>query len=75
MNADKDRSSRGNPPASEDVCDPLTEAKELRAALAEVGRRLSRLFASSRQFQKQRRAFHRAWTSLKQLRLPAQEES
>jgi hypothetical protein len=62
------------PPPTEDVLDPLTEAEALRAALAEAARRIGRLIASLRQFQKQRRALHTAWSSLKHLSLGRQEE-
>ncbi len=58
----------------DDAIDPLAEAEALRAALSEAGRRLGRLLAGLRQFQKQRRALQHAWTSLKQLRLTSKEE-
>jgi hypothetical protein len=75
MNPESNGSASTNPPPTEDVLDPLAEAEALRAALAEAGRRLSRLLASLRNFQKQRRALHSAWTSLRQFRLGPQEES
>jgi hypothetical protein len=61
-------------PPADDVFDPLTEAEALRAALAEVGRRVSRLIASLRLLQKQRRALHTAWSSLRHLGLGTKEE-
>jgi hypothetical protein len=64
-----------NHPTADDVLDPLTEAEALRAALAEVGRRVSRLIASLRLLQKQRRALHTAWSSLRHLGLGTKEES
>ncbi|HEY1859858.1 MAG TPA: hypothetical protein VGG61_05870 [Gemmataceae bacterium] len=73
MNTDRN----GGPPAehlqADDVLDPLTEAEALRVALTEVARRSGRLIASLRRFQKQRRALHSAWTSLKDLRLGPRE--
>ena len=75
MNPDKNGRASSDPPAPEEVLDPLTEAEALRAALAEVGRRFGRLVASLRHFQKQRRALQSAWTSLKQLRPGPPEES
>lgn len=62
-------------PAAEDVLDPLTEAEALRVALMEVGRRVSRLIASLRQLQKQRRALQAAWSSLRHFGLGTKEES
>jgi hypothetical protein len=68
----------GGPPTdhspADDVLDPLTEAEALRAALAEVARRVTRLIASLRQFQKQRRALHAAWSSLRPFGLGTKEE-
>jgi hypothetical protein len=67
----------GGPPADDpppdDMLDPLTEAEALRVALTEVVRRSGRLIAFLRRFQKQRRALHSAWTSLKDLRLGPRE--
>jgi hypothetical protein len=67
----------GGPPAddapADDVLDPLTEAEALRVALTEVVRRTGRLIASLRRFQRQRRALHSVWTSLKDLRLGPRE--
>ena len=62
-------------PPGEEGLDPLAEAEALRAALAEVGRRVGRLIVSLRQFQKQRRALHAAWSSLRQLVPGTKEES
>jgi hypothetical protein len=65
----------GHEPTIEDVLDPLAEAEALRLALAEVARRVGRLIASLRQLQKQRRALHAAWSSLRHLNLEPKEES
>jgi hypothetical protein len=74
MNPERNGSLPTDPLPADDVLDPLTEAEALRTALAEVARRVGRLIAALRQFQKQRRALHTAWTSLKHLRLGPQEE-
>ena len=74
MNPENNGGSATENSPVDDVLDPLTEAEALRTALAEVARRVGRLIASLRQFQKQRRALQSAWTSLKQLRLGPREE-
>ena len=75
MAPERNSQSQSNDHASaDDALDPLTEAEALRAALADVARRLSRLIASLRQFQKQRRALHAAWNSLRHLGLEPKEE-
>jgi hypothetical protein len=58
----------------EEVLDPLAEAEGLRVALAEAGRRTSRLVASLRHLHKQRRVFETAWSSLRHLGLGSKEE-
>lgn len=75
MTQDRNGASPTDRSPAEEVLDPLTEAEALRAAIAEVGRRLGRLMSALRQLQKQRRALHTAWTSLKHLRLESREES
>jgi hypothetical protein len=74
MNPEKTGNPPTDPSPADEVLDPLTEAEALRTALAEVGRRIGRLITALRLFQKQRRALHAAWTSLKHLRLGPQEE-
>lgn len=74
MNLEKDGGPPTERPPAEAVLDPLTEAEALRAALAEVVRRVGRLILSLRQLHKQRRALQAAWTSLKHLRLGPWEE-
>ena len=73
MNSEK----HGGPseaPRTDDRLDPLVEAEALRAALAEVARRIARFIASLRQLQKQRRALYCAWTSLNHLGLGHREQ-
>lgn len=74
MNPERTGSPPTDPSPTDDMLDPLTEAEALRVALAEVARRVGRLITALRQFQKQRRALHTVWTSLKHLRLGPQEE-
>ena len=74
MNHDKNHSPSPEAPQSNDLLDPLVEAEGLRVALAEVARRVGRLVASLRHLQRQRRALHTAWSSLKQLGLGHQEK-
>ena len=73
MNSDKNAGPPGDHAPDNDLPDPLTEAEALRVALTEVARRTGRLIASLRRFQRQRRALHSAWTSLKDLRLGTRE--
>jgi hypothetical protein len=73
MNTERNGGPPADDPQADDVLDPLTEAEALRVALTEVARRSGRLIASLRRFQKQRRALHSAWTSLKDLRLGPRE--
>jgi hypothetical protein len=73
MSAERNGRPPADPPGSDDILDPLTEAEALRTAMIDVGRRVGRVIASLRQFQKQRRALHAAWTSLQHLRLGPQE--
>jgi hypothetical protein len=54
--------------------DPVAEADALRLALVESVRRAGRLITSLRQLQKQRRALHAAWSSLRHLGLGPKEE-
>lgn len=61
--------------AADELFDPMAEAEALRLALAEVARRVGRLITSLRQFQKQRRALHAAWSSLRHLGLGPKEDS
>lgn len=58
----------------EEPLDVLAEAEALRTALTEVGRRIGRLIAGLRGFQKQRRALQSAWNSLRNLQLTSVEE-
>ena len=49
--------------------DPVAEAEALRLALADAAARAHRLVAALKQFRKERRALHTAWSSLRQLNL------
>ncbi len=62
-------------PSADDVLDPMAEAEALRLALAEVARRVGRLITALRQLQKQRRALHAAWSSLRHLNLEPKEDT
>jgi hypothetical protein len=74
VNAERSGCPPTDPTPAGDVLDLLTEAEALRAALAEVARRVGRLLTALRQFQKQRRGLHTVWTRWKHLRLGPQEE-
>jgi hypothetical protein len=73
MNTERNGGPAAENPTADDALDPLTEAEALRVALTEVIRRTGRLIVSLRRFQKQRRALHSAWTSLKDLRVGRRE--
>jgi hypothetical protein len=75
MNSERNGGPPTDPLPTDDVLDPLMEAEALRAALAEVARRLTRLIASLRQFRKERRALHAAWSSLRPFGLVSKEET
>jgi hypothetical protein len=74
MNLEQNGGPPTDQPPADDGLDPLIEAEALRAALAEVARRLGRLMVSLRHFQKQRKALHAAWSSLRHLGLGPKEE-
>ena len=74
MNSDKHGGPLSDTPWTDHRLDPLVEAEALRAALAEVARRIARFIASLRQLQKQRRALYCAWTSLNYLGLGHREQ-
>ena len=75
MAAEKSNGAAAPGSVAEEDLDPLAEAESLREAIVEVGRRTARLIASLRQFRRHRKALHNAWTSLRQLRLGAKEET
>ena len=74
MNAETNGRTPSEPATADDVLDPLAGAEALRAALAEVARRIGRLIVALRQMQKQRRALQTAWTSLRNLQIGPKEE-
>ena len=59
---------RHDPPAA-DPPDPLAAAEELRAALADVLTKASRLVAALKSRKKEQRALSQVWSSLKALNL------
>ena len=75
MAAEKSNGANGSRSVEDGDLDPLTEAESLREAIVEVGRRTARLIASLRQLRRHRKALRNAWTSLRQLRLGAKEET
>ena len=75
MAAEKSNGAVAPGSVTEEDLDPLAEAESLREAIVEVGRRSARLIASLRQLRRHRKALRNAWTSLRQLRLGAKEET
>ncbi len=75
MAAEKSSGAVAPGSVTEEDLDPLAEAESLREAIVEVGRRTTRLIASLRQLRRHRKALRNAWTSLRQLRLGAKEET
>jgi hypothetical protein len=74
MNPQQKGPAAGAGRPADEVLDALAEAEALRAALAEVGRRVARLIAALRQLEKQQRALHTVWSSLRHLGLGPKEK-
>jgi hypothetical protein len=65
-------SGRHNPPSPGEPPDPLVAAEELRAALADVLAKASRLIAALKHSRKEKKALSAVWAGLKQLNLGGQ---